>query len=154
MLSVTKSVAQKLKGKDVITPPKNRSSIRTLQMPASLMTVLEEHKERCRSFDTFDESYLICGGIKALRDTSVQKMNERFAEAAAVKVIRIHDFRHINTPFSHNSQVTLLRQYIPLQKNGRCKPSAHICLFISVFISSCRSRSPARCRLRCSCISV
>ena len=107
MLSVTKSVAQKLNGKDVITPPKNRSSIRTLQMPAPLMTVLREHKERCRSFDTFDESYLICGGIKALRDTSVQKMNERFAEAAGVKVIRIHDFRHSHASLLANEGINI-----------------------------------------------
>ncbi len=107
MLSVTKSVAQKLKGKDVITPPKNRSSIRTLQMPAPLTAVLEEHKERCKSFDSFDESYLICGGIKALRDTSVQKMNERFAEAAAVKVIRIHDFRHSHASLLANEGINI-----------------------------------------------
>ena len=50
-----------------------------------------------------------------------------------------------------NSAITSI---YPPAKNGRCKPSAHICRFISVFISSCRSRSPARCRLRCSCISV
>ena len=107
MLSVTKSVAQKLKGEDVITPPKNRSSIRTLQIPEPLKEILAEHKERCRSFDSFDDSYLICGGIRALRDSSVQKMNARFAEAAGVKVIRIHDFRHSHASLLANEGINI-----------------------------------------------
>jgi len=107
MLSVTKSVAQKLKGEDVITPPKNRSSIRTLQIPEPLKDILAEHKERCKTFDSFSEDYLICGGIRALRDSSVQKMNARFAEAAGVKVIRIHDFRHSHASLLANEGINI-----------------------------------------------
>lgn len=50
------------RGEDVITPPKNRSSIRTLQMPAPLVAVLDEHKERCKTFEGFNDSCLICEG--------------------------------------------------------------------------------------------
>ena len=107
MLSVTKSVAQKLKGDDVITPPKNRSSIRTLQIPIPLKDVLDEHKARCKTFDSFDESYLICGGMKALRDSSVQKMNVKIAAAAGLKVIRIHDFRHSHASLLANEGINI-----------------------------------------------
>ena len=107
VISVTKSVAQKLKGDDVVTPPKNRSSIRTLQIPKPLAEVLEEHHARCEAFDTFDDSYLICGGTKALRDSSVQKMNERFAKAAGLKVIRIHDFRHSHASLLANEGINI-----------------------------------------------
>lgn len=106
-ISVTKSVAQKLKGDDVITPPKNRSSIRTIQIPKPLKAILEEHKARCQTFDSFNDSYLICGGVKALRDTSVQKMNVRFANAAGVKVIRIHDFRHSHASLLANEGINI-----------------------------------------------
>lgn len=107
MISVTRSVAQKLKGDDVFTPPKNRSSIRTLQMPAPLKAVLNEHRERCKSFEGFTDSCLICGGIKPLRDSSVQKMNERIATAAGVKVIRIHDFRHSHASLLANEGINI-----------------------------------------------
>ncbi|MDR1003204.1 MAG: site-specific integrase [Oscillospiraceae bacterium] len=41
-LSITKSVTQKLKGEDRITPPKNKTSVRTLQLPKPLIDILDE----------------------------------------------------------------------------------------------------------------
>ena len=45
-LAVTRSIRQRLKGVDIETAPKNRTSIRTLQMPAPLLAVLNAQKER------------------------------------------------------------------------------------------------------------
>ncbi|MBO5449760.1 MAG: site-specific integrase [Ruminococcus sp.] len=93
-ISVTKSLNQKLKGEDRITPPKNRSSIRNVQIPQPLKDVLRQHRSRWEQVPNFTEDYHICGGERALRDTSVKNMNDMFAELAGVKSIRIHDYRH------------------------------------------------------------
>ncbi len=53
-LSVRRSVAQKLKGDDRITAPKNKTSNRTLQIPMPLINILTEHKELCKSIDGFN----------------------------------------------------------------------------------------------------
>ncbi len=106
-ISITKSVAQKLKGADRITPPKNKSSIRTIQIPLPLMAVLEQHKERCSAIDGFAESWYICGGVRCIRDTSVQKTLQRYAEAAGVKAIRVHDFRHSHASLLANEGINI-----------------------------------------------
>lgn len=106
-LTVTKSLTQKLKGGDRITPPKNKSSIRTLQLPQPLICILNEHRKRCESIDGFQDDYKVCGGIKALRDTSVQNANERFARAAGIKTIRIHDFRHSHASLLANEAINI-----------------------------------------------
>lgn len=94
-ISITKSIAQKLKGGDRITPPKNKPSIRTIQIPEPLRAVLSEHYERCKkAVPKFSDDMYICGGERPIRDTSLEKTNKKFADLAGVKRIRIHDFRH------------------------------------------------------------
>lgn len=98
-ISITKSMNQKLSGGDKIGPPKNKSSVRTIQIPDALKRVLDDHYARCRKMDRFRDDYNVCGGIRALRDSSLSNANERFAAAAGVKVIRIHDFRHSHASY-------------------------------------------------------
>lgn len=109
MLTVSRSVAQKLKGEDRFTPPKNKSSYRTLQIPLPLLTVLNEHKERCRRLSDFDESKLICGYGRPLRDTTIEHRNAQYAAGAGVKKIRIHDFA-TPTPPSSPTRVSIYRK--------------------------------------------
>ena len=107
-ISITKSVAQKLKGGDRITPPKNKSSIRTIQIPQPLKAVLSEHYERCKSFvPNFNDEKYICGGERPIRDTSLEKHNKRFADMAGVKRIRIHDFRHSHASLLANEGINI-----------------------------------------------
>ncbi|MCI5655179.1 MAG: site-specific integrase [Candidatus Pseudoruminococcus sp.] len=106
-LSVTRSIAQKLKGEDRITPPKNKSSIRTLQIPTPLSKIFTEHKERCKRFDNFSEKSLICGSDKSLRDSTIQKRNQKYATLAGVKTIRIHDFRHSHASLLANEGINI-----------------------------------------------
>lgn len=106
-ISITKSVVQKLKGDDRITPPKNQSSIREIEIPHPLKKVLDEHYKRCQSIEGFNDSFYICGGIKSLRDSSLQKMNEYFAKEAGVKYIRIHDFRHSHASLLANEGINI-----------------------------------------------
>ncbi|NLC79476.1 MAG: site-specific integrase [Ruminococcaceae bacterium] len=107
-IHIHRSICQKLKGADRETPPKNKSSIRDVQVPLPLKTVLDEHKERCCQYKGFSESFHICGGAVCLRDTSVDKTNRKFAKAAGVKHIRIHDFRHSHASLLINNNINVL----------------------------------------------
>lgn len=106
-LSITKSLTQKLKGGDRITPPKNKSSIRTIQLPLPLINILNEHYERCKEIVGFSDDLNICGGLKALRDTSVENANIKYAKRAGVKKIRIHDFRHSHASLLANEGINI-----------------------------------------------
>lgn len=95
ILHIRRSISQKVKGGDIETPPKNKSSYRDLQIPAPLMNILSEHKERQKTLSkTFSEDYRICGCEKPLRDTSIENKNTHYAKVAGLPHIRIHDFRH------------------------------------------------------------
>lgn len=106
-ISITKSLSQKLGGGDKITPPKNKSSVRVIQIPDPLSSVLAEYRVRCEAMEGFKESYNLCGGIRALRDSSISNMNELFSDKADVKKIRIHDFRHSHASYLINEGINI-----------------------------------------------
>lgn len=107
-LSIKRSVAQKLKGGDRITPPKNKSSIRTLQMPEQLIAALNEQKRRQQDIiKDFNENLFVCGGYEPLRDTSIDNKNKQYAEIAGIKKIRIHDFRHSHVSLLANAGINI-----------------------------------------------
>lgn len=106
-IHITKSLTQKLKGEDRITPPKNKSSIRTIQVPIPLIKILDEHYKRCKDIDGFSDDLYICGGTRALRDTSLENANIKFAEMARIKKIRIHDFRHSHASLLANEGINI-----------------------------------------------
>lgn len=107
-LSVKHSITQKLKGKeDVETPPKNKSSIRTLQIPLPLLKILKEHKKRQMQLPSFSEDSRVLGDGKCLRDTTIQKRNILYSSLANVKTIRIHDFRHSHASLLANMGINI-----------------------------------------------
>ncbi len=108
ILHIRRSISQKLKGGDVETPPKNKSSYRNLQIPQPLMKILAEHKERQReSHRAFCDDFRICGGEKPLRDTSIENKNKAFSSAAGLPHIRIHDFRHTHASLLVNEGINI-----------------------------------------------
>lgn len=106
-IKITKSVAQKLKGGDRITPPKNSSSVRVIQIPIPLQNVLDKHYSLCRTLQGFSDDYFVCGGIRPLRDTSIENANKAYAEKAGIKKIRIHDFRHSHASLLANEGINI-----------------------------------------------
>lgn len=106
-LSVRRSITQKLKSGDRVLPPKNRSSFRTLQMPAPLIEILNEHRERQAQTGRFSEDSLICGGELSLRNTTLYRRNELYAMRSGLKVIRIHDFRHSHVSLLANAGINI-----------------------------------------------
>ncbi len=108
IMHIRRSIAQKTKGGDIETPPKNKSSIRDLQMPNQLIEILNEHKERQRAASRlFSDDYRICGGERPLRDTSINKHNRKFAIEADLPRIRIHDFRHSHASLLANEGINI-----------------------------------------------
>lgn len=109
ILHIRRSITQKLKGGDVETAPKNRSSIRDLQLPAPLIAVLDEHKQRQRDAAPkhFTEDFRICGGMIPLRDTSIDKRNRKYADMAGLPRIKIHDYRHSHVSLLANEGINI-----------------------------------------------
>ena len=107
-LWVRRSITQKLKGEQwVETPPKNESSVRRLQMPGKLVEDLEEHRERAEQMDGWSDKLFICGGPRPIPDTVIENANKRFGEAAGLKHITIHEFRHSHASVLCNAGVNI-----------------------------------------------
>ena len=79
-IHVRRSIAQKLRGGDRETPPKNKSFFRTLQMPLPLKNILKDHYKRYCDVYGFSTDWCVCGGMKCLRDTSIENHNKKFAK--------------------------------------------------------------------------
>lgn len=108
-ISIEKSISQKLTGGDVETPPKTPSSIRKVQLPTPLIEILNDHKERQKKIiSDWNEEGFICGYYKPLRDTQIDLENRKIAQAAELKRIRIHDFRHSHASLLINANISPL----------------------------------------------
>ena len=107
ILHVRRSITQKLKGGDVETPPKNKSSYRDLQMPAPLLEVLAAHRQRCQHAPSFSEDWRICGGEAPLRDNTLSNKNNKYASAAGLPHISIHEFRHTHASLLINEGISI-----------------------------------------------
>lgn len=84
-IHITRSIAQKLKSGDRETPPKNKSSIRSIQIPKPLKKVLNEHYNRFKQTSGFSDAWRICGGQECIRDSTIDKRNKLYAEMAGLK---------------------------------------------------------------------
>ena len=108
IISITRSVTQKLKGVSVFEgPPKNKSSIREIQIPVPLYEILKEHKVRQQKIKGFSEENRVCGGSDVLKDTSLENANILFAKTAGLSKIRIHDFRHSHASLLCNEGINI-----------------------------------------------
>ncbi len=107
ILHVRRSIAQKIKGGDIETPPKNKSSYRDLQIPRPLADALEAQKRRHMLERSFSEDFRVCGGQSVLRDSSVEHRNTAYSSAAGLPHIRIHDFRHSHASVLVNAGINI-----------------------------------------------
>jgi Site-specific recombinase XerD len=111
MLAIRRSISQKVKdknGNDFEGPPKNKNSVRDVGIPSLLNTILLDHKERYKSLGEFSEDFFVCGGTRPLRDSTIDRRNRAYAEAANVDRIRIHDFRHSHASLLAHHGVSIL----------------------------------------------
>ena len=108
VIQVRHSVAQKLKGGDRVTLSKNKTSIQRYQSSQAAFTALNEHRERYRQLNGFNDDYLVCGGLRCLRDSTIDNRNRMYAEAAGLKRIRIHSFRHSHASVLANAGISII----------------------------------------------
>lgn len=106
-IHITRSITQKLKGDDRETPPKNQKSFRSIQIPLPLKKVLDEHYKRYMCISRFDDNWRICGGMKCIRDSTLDNRNKKYAQTANIKRIRIHDFRHSHASLLANNRINI-----------------------------------------------
>lgn len=107
IIHIRRSLTQKIKGDDIETAPKNRSSYRDLQMPEPLINILSEQLQRHKTDSRFNKDFRICGGVTALRDTSIELRNTAYAKSAELPHIRIHDFRHTHASLLVNEGINI-----------------------------------------------
>lgn len=106
-LHVRRSITQKLHDYDVESAPKNKSSIRTLQMPLPLIQVLHDHRKRQMKLEGFCDDSRLLGDGRCVRDSTIQLRNDLYASLAGVKRIRIHDFRHSHASLLANMGINI-----------------------------------------------
>ena len=110
LLTVRRSVTQKVKGESALeTLPKNKTSYRTIEIPQPLMEILAEWKKRLAERDAYRDNYRVCGGGEngVLSDTNIDLHNRRYADAAGLAHIRIHDFRHSHASLLANEGINI-----------------------------------------------
>ncbi len=107
IIHISRSITQKLKGGDRETPPKNKSSIRSITIPLPLKKVLDKHLQCYKKVSGFNENWRICGGEVCIRNTNVDNHNKRYAELAGIKKISIHGFRHSHASVLANNGINI-----------------------------------------------
>lgn len=107
IVHIRRSVTQKVKGQNMETPPKNRTSYRDIQIPRRLVDILKKHKERQQKEKRFTDDFRVCGGYTVLSDTSIENRNKKFAAEADLPHIRIHDFRHSHASLLANEGINI-----------------------------------------------
>lgn len=126
IIHITRSITQKTKGGYSETPPKNKSSVRDLQMPLNLVKILKEYNSIQRQNKAYTDDFRVCGGDTILPDTTIEKRNAEFSKKAGLKHIRIHDFRH-----SHAS--VLCNEGINIQEVARRLGHADISMTLNTY---------------------
>lgn len=107
-IKVRTTVSQKVKGKYLESRPKTASSLRNIIMPVPLAEIVSAHRARQEEDKRFTDSYYVCGGVKCLPDTTIEKRNQRYCSAAGLKHIRIHDFRHTHASLLINEGINIM----------------------------------------------
>ena len=108
-IRIDKSINKKISNIDIETPPKNKSSIRTVPLPLPLIRILEEHRARQQSIiPDWNEDGFICGYYKPLRNSTLDVENRATAKEAGLKRIRVHDFRHSHASLLINNNINPL----------------------------------------------
>lgn len=110
LIRVHRSISQKVKGKPAVeTPPKTKSSIRTLQVPEPLMDMLEQYKvmQQHHYGKIWNRQYHVIYGEHCISDTALSNHNIDWAKAAGLEPIRIHDFRHSHASLLANEGINI-----------------------------------------------
>jgi len=85
----------KVKGKYLVTPPKNKQSVRKVPIPKHLAELIalhiQEMKDECKDFSQY---FYLCGGRSPIPDTTADLMKNAAEKRAGLPHIQVHDLRH------------------------------------------------------------
>lgn len=115
MLSITKSLTTKIKGKKfVIMPPKTKNSIRTLPIPNKVIEPLKQLYNECKNIPDFNKNCFVFGVFFPLPDTTIKQRRDNYCKQANIRKIRIHDFRHscASLLINNGANITLVAKYL------------------------------------------
>lgn len=110
IIHVQRSISQKIKGKPYVeTPPKNRSSIRSLQIPLPLQQLLVQYKamQQLHYGKKWRKDFRVCYGERCISDTSISNYNIKWSRLAELPTIRIHDYRHSHASLLANEGINI-----------------------------------------------
>lgn len=114
-IHINKNVVLKIKGEEwILLPPKTKSSIRTLLLPAILEKHLKFLYENYAQYINFKNDWFVFGGLSPLKDTTVQNHAIKNCKEANIKKIRIHDFRHscASLLINNGASIALVAKYL------------------------------------------
>lgn len=107
LIHVCRSITQRPPHIIQDTFTKNRSSYRTLQMPRPLIDILRAELDRQTATPGFTADWRVAGGSRVLAFSSISYRNEKYAAAACLPRLRIHDFRHTHTSILVNAGINI-----------------------------------------------
>lgn len=110
VIRVRHSITQKIKGKSAVeTSPKNKSSIRSLQIPDPLQNLLKQYQalQWIHYSKKWNPKFLVIYGDHCISDTAISNHNIAWAKAAGLEPIRIHDFRHSHASLLANEGINI-----------------------------------------------
>lgn len=110
VIRVHRSITQKIKGESAVeTPPKNKSSVRTLQIPEPLMQLLKQYRglQWLQYKKKWNSKFYVIYGEHCISDTALSNYNIAWAKAAGLEPIRIHDFRHSHASLLANEGINI-----------------------------------------------
>ena len=106
-IKVRRSISQKIKGSELETAPKTKSSVRDVKIPEPLKKVLEAALDEQQHDPYYKSSYRVCGGIKTLADSTIDIKNRQYAAEAGLPHIKVHDFRHSHASVLANAGINI-----------------------------------------------
>lgn len=116
-ISINKTVNTKMKdgaGNYLVGSPKTKGSYRVLPMPNNVYNALKALKQLYMKYEGFKEDWYCYGGIKPLSETNIHKYNKMFSEAASIKTISVHGYRHSCCSYLLNKgcNILLISKYL------------------------------------------
>lgn len=104
--SITKSVTNKTKsGKYKITTPKNRASVRTIDLQGSLCKLLRERYAVESQKDGFTPAYYVFGDVHPLSRSHLARNLDSYIVKSGVPRITPHGFRHSHVSYLVNNGI-------------------------------------------------
>lgn len=116
-ININKTVNTKMKddaGNYLVGSPKTKGSYRVLPMPNNVYNALLALKQLYMKYEGFSEDWYCYGGIKPLSETNIHKYNKLFSEAANIKTISVHGYRHSCCSYLLNKgcNILLISKYL------------------------------------------